>query len=120
MSGVTSSRGHTALAILRLAIFSVGGGFLIEPLITFSATLCECWSDTREQLSVSVSVIVLVSLAPMAIADVENLVLFSAGSSGCAYSVGGHSCCHIIISLEIHNQNTIIKYLLRVSYFSLL
>ena len=62
-------------------------------------------------------VIVLVSLAPMAIADVENLVLLSAGSSWSAYSVGCHSCCHITISLEIYNQNTIIKYLLRVSYF---
>ena len=47
ISGATSSRGHTALAILRLGYISVLC-FLIEPFITFSTTLYECLSDTRE------------------------------------------------------------------------
>ncbi len=48
MSGATSSRGHTALYILRLGYIFLVVDFTIKPLITFSATLCECWSDIRE------------------------------------------------------------------------
>ena len=60
------------------------------------SALAEGVCNAGEQFSVSVSVIVLVSLAPMAIADVEYIVLFCAGSGGCAYSVGGEFRCHSI------------------------
>lgn len=70
--------------------------FLVEPFITALSTLFKCISHAGEQFSISVAVIVLiVFLSPCAVAGVKHLVLFSAGSGGCAYSVGGKFRCHI-------------------------
>ena len=70
--------------------------FLVQPFITALSALFECSSHAGEQFSVSVAVIVLiVFLSPCAVAGVKHFVLFSAGSGGCAYSVGGHFRCHI-------------------------
>ena len=70
--------------------------FLVEPFIAALSTLFKSISHAGVQFPVSVAVIVLVVfLSPCAVAGVKHLVLFSAGSGGCAYSVGGHSRCHI-------------------------
>ncbi len=50
-----------------------------------------------KQFPISVAIVVLIEfLSPCAEAGVKHLVLFSAGSGGCTYSVGGHSRCHNI------------------------
>ena len=69
--------------------------FLVEPFITALSALFESISHAGEQFSVSVAVIeLIVFLSPCAVAGVKRLVLFSARSGGCAYSVGGHFGCH--------------------------
>ena len=63
--------------------------------ITTWPALFERATYAGEEFSVSVAVIILiVFLAPRAVAGVKHFVLFSAGSGGCAYSVGGHFGCH--------------------------
>ena len=94
--------------------------FLVEPFITPSSALFECSCHAGEQFSVTVAVIVLiVFLSPCAIAGVKHLVLFSAGSGGCAYSVGGKFRCHSIVVLVFYNQYPIFKYHFGVCYLSL-
>ncbi len=69
--------------------------FRVEPLVTAASALVESVCHAGEQFSISVAVIVLiVFLTPCAVAGVKHLVLSSAGSGGCAYSVGGHFGCH--------------------------
>lgn len=69
--------------------------FRVEQLVTASPALFERATYAGEEFSVSVAVIILiVFLAPRAVAGVKHFVLFSAGSGGCAYSVGGHFGCH--------------------------
>ena len=65
------------------------------------------------------AIVVLVMLAPWAVAGVKHLVLFSAGSSGCAYSVGCHSRCHSISVLVFYNQYPILKCYIGVGYLPL-
>lgn len=93
INGATSSRGRSACYITTWLISL----FLVEPFITALSALFECISHAGEQFSVGVAVIVLiVFLAPCAVAGVKHLVLFSAGSGGRAYSVGGHFGCHSV------------------------
>ena len=71
--------------------------FRVEPLVTALSALFECSSHAGEQFSICVAVIILiVFLASCAVAGVKHLILFSAWSGGCAYSVGSHFCCHNI------------------------
>ena len=94
--------------------------FLVEPFITALSALFECSSHAGEQFSVSVAVIkLIVFLSPCAVAGVKHLVLFSAGSCGCAYSVGGHSRCHSIAVLVFYNQYPIFKCYIAVGYLPL-
>ena len=70
--------------------------FFVEPFVTLASALCECESDTREQLVVGISVVVHHTAYPLAtMGRVESFVLFSTGSCGCTHSVGGHFRCHI-------------------------
>ena len=70
--------------------------FLVEPFITALSALFECTSHAGEQFPIGVAIVVLAVLfSSCTISGVEHLVLFSAGSGGCAYSVGGHFRCHI-------------------------
>lgn len=94
--------------------------FLVEPFITALSALFESISHTGEQFSVGVAIVVLiVFLSPCAVAGVKNLVLFSAESGGCAYSVGGKSRCHSIVVLVFYNQYPIFKGYIGVGYLSL-
>lgn len=70
--------------------------FRIEPFIAALPALFECSSHTGEQFPISVAIVILVMpFSPCAVSGVKHFVLFSAGSSGCAYSVGCHFGCHI-------------------------
>ena len=92
----------------------------VEPNITALSTLFECTSHAGEQLPIGVAVIVLiVFLSPCAIAGVKHLVLFSAGSGGCTYSIGGKFRCHSISILVFYNQYAVTKDLFGVSDFTL-
>ena len=94
--------------------------FLVQPFITALSALFESISHAGEQFSVSVAVIVLiVFLSPCAVAGVKHLVLFSAGSGGCAYSVGGKFRCHSISVLVFYNQYAVVKDLFGVGDFAL-
>ena len=93
--------------------------FLVEPFIAALSALFECSSHAGEQFSVSVAIVVLVMLAPWAVSGVKHLVLFSAGSVGCAYSVGGKFRCHSIAVLIFYNQYPIFKGYIGVSYLPL-
>ena len=64
-------------------------------------------------------VLLIVFLSPCAIAGVKYLILFRAGSSGCAYSVGGHFRCHSISVLVFYNQYAVVKDLFVVGDFAL-
>lgn len=92
----------------------------VEPFITALSALFECTSHTGEQFPIEVAVIVLiVFLSPCAVAGVKHLVLFSAGSGGCAYSVGGHSRSHSNAVLVFYNQYPIFKRYIGVGYLPL-
>lgn len=93
--------------------------FLVEPFITALSALFECSSHTGEQFPVGVAIVVLVMLTSWTIGVIEHLVLFSAGSCGCAYSVDGHSRCHSIAILVFYNQYPIFKCYIGVGYLSL-
>lgn len=94
--------------------------FLVEPFITPLSALFKSISHAREQFSVSVAVIVLIEfLSACAVSGVKHLVLFSAGSVGCAYSVGGHFRCHSIVVLVFYNQYPIFKGYIGVGYLPL-
>lgn len=93
--------------------------FLVEPFITPSSALFECSCHAGEQFSVTVAIVVLVVFAPWAVGVIEHLVLFSAGSCGCAYSVGGHSRCHSNAVLVFYNQYPIFKCYIGVGYLPL-
>lgn len=68
---------------------------LVKPLVTAVSAIAESVCHAGEQFSVSVAVIILtVFLATCAVARVKHLVLFCAGNSSCAYSVGSEFCCH--------------------------
>ena len=64
-------------------------------------------------------IVLIMFLSPCVIAGVKHLVLFSAGSGGGAYSVGGHSRCHSIAVLVFYNQYPIFKCYIGVGYLSL-
>ena len=91
----------------------------VEPFITALSALFECISHTGEQFPISVAVIVLVMFTPWAVGVIEHLVLFGAGSGGCAYSVGGHFGCHSYAVLVFYNQYPIFKCYIGVGYLSL-
>ena len=93
--------------------------FLVEPFIAVLSALFEGGSDAGEKFSVGVAIVVLVMLAPWSVGVIEHLVLFSAGSCGCAYSVGGHSRCHSNVVLVFYNQYPIFKCYIGVGYLSL-
>ena len=94
--------------------------FLIEPFIAALSTLFECTSHTGEQFSIGVTIVILiVFLSPCAVSGVKHLVLFSAGSCGCAYSVGGKFRCHNIVVLVFYNQYPIFKCYIGVGYLPL-
>ena len=94
--------------------------FLVEPFITMLSALFECSSHAGEQFPIGVAIVVLVVLfASCAIAGIKHLVLFSAGSGGCAYSVGGHSRCHSNAVLVFYNQYPIFKCNIGVGYLPL-
>ena len=94
--------------------------FLVEPFITALSALFECSSHAGEQFPIGVAIVVLVELfSSCTISGVEHLVLFSAGSGGCAYSVGGHSRCHSIAVLVFYNQYPIFKCYIGVGYLPL-
>ena len=93
---------------------------LVESFIMVLSALFEGISHAGGQFSVSVAIVVLaVLLSPCTVAGVKHLVLFSAGSCGCAYSVGGHSRCHSIAVLVFYNQYPIIKCYIGVGYLPL-
>ena len=93
---------------------------LVQPFITALSALFECSSHAGEQFSISVAVIVLiVFLSPCTVAGVKHLVLFSAGSGGCAYSVGGEFRCHSNAVLVFYNQYPIFKCYIGVGYLPL-
>lgn len=64
-------------------------------------------------------VILIVLFTPCAIAGVKHLVLFSAGSGGCAYSEGSHFGCHSVVVLVFYNQYPIFKGYIGVGYLPL-
>ena len=82
---------------LRLLYYDLAKLFLlVEPFITALSALFECISHAGEQFPIGMAIIILVMLfSPCAVSGVKHLVLFSAGSGGRAYSVGGHFGCHI-------------------------
>lgn len=106
---------------LRLLYYDLAKLFLlVEPFITALSALFECTSHTGEQFPIGVAIVVLVELfSSCTISGVEHLVLFSAGSGGCAYSIGGHSRCHSIEVLVFYNQYPIFKCYIGVGYLSL-
>lgn len=92
----------------------------VQPFITAFSALFESTSHTGKQFPVGVAVVELIEfLTPCAVAGVKHLVLFSAGSGGIAYSVGGHSRCHSISVLVFYNQNPIFKCYFGIGYLSL-
>ena len=94
--------------------------FLVEPFIAALPALFECTSHAGEQFPIGMAIVILVILfSPCAVSGVKHLVLFSAGSGGCAYSVGGHSCCHSVVVLVFYNQYPIFKCYIRVGYLPL-
>ena len=116
MSGATSSRGRSACYITTWLILL----FLVQPFITALSALFKCTSHAGKQFPVSVAIVVLVVfLSPCVIAGVKNLVLFSAGSCGSAYSVGSHFRCHSIAVLVFYNQYPIFKCYIGVGYLPL-
>ena len=117
MSGATSSRGRSVCNITTWQMLFL----FVEPFITALSALFESISHAGEQFSVSVAVIVLiVFLSACAVSGVKHLVLFSAGSGGCAYSVGSHFRCHSISVLVFYNQYPIFKCYIGIGYLSLL
>lgn len=117
INGATSSRSRSACYITTWQILFL----FVQPFITALSALFECSSHTGEQFSVCVPIIVLiVFLSPWAVAGVKHLVLFSAGSGGCAYSVGGKFRCHSIAVLVFYNQYPIFKCYIGVGYLPLL
>ena len=116
LSGATSSRGRSTCYITTWQMLFL----FVEPFITALSALFECTSHTGEQFPIEVAVIVLiVFLSPCAVAGVKHLVLFSAGSGGCAYSVGGHSRSHSNAVLVFYNQYPIFKRYIGVGYLPL-
>ena len=116
LSGATSSRGRSTCYITTWQMLFL----FVEPFITALSALFECTSHTGEQFPIEVAVIVLiVFLSPCAVAGVKHLVLFSAGSGGCAYSVGGHSRSHSNAVLVFYNQYPIFKSYVGVGYLPL-
>ena len=93
--------------------------FLVEPFIAALSALFERRGDAGEKFSVRVAIVVLVMLVPWAVGVIEHLVLFSAGSCGCTYSVGCHSRCYSNAVLVFYNQYPIFKCYIGVGYLSL-
>ena len=93
--------------------------FFVEPFIAALSALFESRGDAGEKFSVGVAIVVLVMLTPWAVGVIEHLVLFCAGSCGCAYYVGGHFRCHSIAVLVFYNQYPIFKCYIGVGYLSL-
>ena len=115
LSGATSSRGRSTCYITTWQMLFL----FVEPFITALSALFECTSHARIQFPVCVAIVVLVVFAPWAVGVIEHLVLFSAGSCGCAYSVGGHSRCHSNAVLVFYNQYPIFKCYIGVGYLPL-
>ena len=115
INGATSSRGRSAYYITTWQMLFL----FVQPLITALSALFECSCHAGEQFPISMAIVVLVMLAPWAVAGVKHLVLFSAGSGGCAYSIGGHFRCHSIAVLVFYNQYPIFKCYIGVGYLSL-
>ena len=94
--------------------------FLVQPFITALSALFECTSHAGEQFPIGVAIVVLAELfSSCTISGVEHLVLFSAGSGGRAYSIGGHFRCHSIAVLVFYNQYPIFKCYIGVGYLPL-
>lgn len=115
INGATSSRGRSACYITTWQILFL----FVQPFITALSALFESRSNAGEKFSVSVAIVILVMLTPWTIGVIEHLVLFRAGSGGCAYSVGCHSRCHSIAVLVFYNQYPIFKCYIGVGYLSL-
>lgn len=98
--GATSSRGRSDCYITTWQVLFL----FVQPFITALSALFESRGDAGEKLSVGVVIVVLVMLTPWAVGVIEHLVLFSAGSCGCDYSVVGHSLCHSIWGLVFYES----------------
>lgn len=95
--------------------------FLVEPFITFASALCECGSDTREQLVVVISVVVHHTAYPLAtMGRVESFVLFSAVSGVVLTPLAVILVAIFISVLEIHNHHSLVECLYWVADKALL